>query len=414
MKDRIKEIFFPLFALFVLFNAELFTAFFVITGITLDTGMRARQAIVIAVVAYSMLALDVVKRRLNQRNVFQLGVLGVILVLYMLTGLFYRPSPEHVLHRTYLMLYGALSIPSAYVGMRLARGGYERRVLQFLPFFLLLTTLSIGYIVIFRAVEGGILGRAEGDVTTYQGASYAMSFSCAYCLFWLFFADQNKGALGKVMYCCVLILAFVGGIGCIVGGGRGAFLHLVCSTSYIIYRFLRRGKRGNGIGKYLLFFAGAIVMVYLSIHFNIFESAGAMRVAGNLTIDYSREYIRNVAINSFLRSPILGHGIGSVWWEVGFYSHNVLIDFLVETGFIGAVIMVVTVCVMLKRLTRDSKINSFDMFMLLVMLAMMVEHTFSGYWIASSNSFLVFGYVFGKRKMNNFRPEPPFVGYYRM
>ena len=191
-------------------------------------------------------------------------------------------------------------------------------------------------------------------------------------------------------------MVFVSGIGCIVGGGRGAFLHLVCSTGYIVYRVLGRNDRRNRFGKYFLIAAGAVVMVYLSIHFNIFESAGAMRVSQNLTTDYSREYARRVAIDSFLKSPIIGHGIGSVWWEYGFYTHNVLLDFLVETGIIGAIIMVVTVFTMLIRLVRGSKTNSFDMFMLLVLLAMMVEHAFSGYWIASSNSFLVFGYVYGK------------------
>ena len=398
-----KEIFFPLFALFVLFNGEIFTAFFVITGITLDTGMRARQAILIAVIAYLMLAVDLVKRRLNQRNMVQLGVLGLILVLYMLTGFLHRPGFEHIYHRTYLMLYGALCIPAAYVGMKLAKGGYETRVFQFLPFFLLLIILSIGYLVIFRAVEGTLLGWTEGDVTSYQGASYAMSFSCAYCLFWLFFADQKRGAMGKIMYCFVLAMVFVSGIGCIVGGGRGAFLHLVCSTGYIIYRVLCRSERGNRFGKYFLLVAGAIVMVYLSIHFNIFESTGAMRVAEGLTTDASREYARQVAIDSFLRSPILGHGVGSVWWEYGFYTHNVLLDFLVETGMIGAIILVVTVLTMLIRLVKGSKTSSFDMFMLIVLIAMMVEHTFSGYWFASFNSFLVFGYVYGKNWSMNRR-----------
>ena len=411
MNNRCKEIFFPLFALFVLFNGELFTTFFVITGITVDTGMRARQAILIAVVAYSMLAVDVVKSRLNQRNVIQLGVLGLILALYMLTGLWHRYSPEHILHRIYMNLYGALCIPAAYVGMRLAKGGYERRVLQFLPYFLLLIILSIGYIVIFRAIDGRLLGWTEGDVTSYQGASYALSFSCAYCLFWLFFAEKD-GAMGKMMYCIVLAMVFVSGIGCIVGGGRGAFLHLICSTAYIIYRVLMRNNRRSGFGKYFLIAVGAIVMVYLSIHFNIFESAGAMRVSQNLTTDYTREYARKVAINSFLNSPILGHGVGSVWWEYGFYTHNVLLDFLVETGLIGAIIMVVTVFTMLIRLVRCSKTNSFDMFMLLVLIAMMVEHTFSGYWFASSNSFLVFGYVYGKNRAANRRYGQAMYGQY--
>lgn len=398
-----EKIVFPLFALCVLFNGELFTAFLVITGITLDTGMRAREAMLIAAATYLVLAVDVVKSRLNRRNVFQLGVLGLILALYMLTGLWHQYSPEHVLHRTHLMLYGALCIPSAYVGMKIAAGGYERKILQFLPYFLLVTTLSIGYIVIYRAAEGGILGWTEGDVISYQGASYAMSFSCSYCLFWLFFANQNKGAFGKLKYCCVLALAFISGIGCIVGGGRGAFLHLVCSTGYIIYRILARNERRNAIAKYFLLGLGAIVMVYLSIHFNIFESAGATRVSQNLTTDAAREYARSVAINSFLRSPILGHGIGSVWWEVGFYSHNILLDFLVETGLIGTIIMIVTVCLTLKRLMRDSKYNSFDMFVLLIMLAMLVTLTFSGYWFSSSNMFLVLGYAHGKRNLSNYR-----------
>ena len=412
MRERIKEIFFPLFALFVLFNGEIFTAFFVITGITLDTGMRARQAILIAGIAYFMLAVDIVRGRLSQRNMVQLAVLGLILALYILTGFFHRPGFEHIHHRIYMMLYGALCIPAAYVGMRLAKGGYESRFLRFLPFFLLLIILSIGYLVIFRAAQGSIVGFEEGDVTSYQGASYALSFSCSYCLFWLFFANQKNGALGKIMYCAVLVMAFVSGIGCIVGGGRGAFLHLICSTAYIIYRVLGRNERRSRFGKYFLIVAGAIVMVYLSIHFNIFESAGAMRVANNLMADSAREYARKVAIDSFLKSPILGHGVGSVWWEVGFYSHNVLLDFLVETGGIGALIMVVTVCTMLIKLMKDSKTNSLDMFILLVMLAMLVEHTFSGYWIASHNSFLVFGYVYGKNRAVNRRYARGMYGRY--
>lgn len=415
MRERIKEIFFPLFALFVLFNGELFPVFFVITGTTPEIGMRARQGIFIAAIAYLMLAVDFMKRRLSRQNVIQFAVLGLILVLYMITGFCHRyeNGPSHLYHQTYMKLYGAICIPAAYVGMRLAKGGYERRVLQFLPYFLMLITFSIGYVVIFRATEGGILGRVEGDVTTYQGASYAMSFCCAYCMFWLFFANQKSGVMGKIMYCLIWIGVFVCGIGCIVGGGRGAFLHLVCSTGYIVYRVLCQNDRRNRFAKYFLLVAGAIVMVYLSIHFNIFDSAGALRVSRNLTIDDSREYARKVAVDSFLRSPIFGHGLGSVWWEYGFYTHNMLLDFLVETGSIGAIIMVIMVCTMLKKLMRDSKTNSFDMFLLLILLSMLVEHTFSGYWFASSSTFLVFGYVYGKNRAMNRRYARGMYGSYR-
>lgn len=399
MQDARREIFFPLFALFVIFSDELFCVFFMATGTRLETGMKARLATGIAVVTYILLLVDLVKQRITQRNMMQFTLLGLILVLYFVTGLMYPNGLEKLHHTTYLLVYGALCIPAAYVGMRLARGGHEARTLRILPCFLLPIILFVGYATIFRAVEGGILGGVEGDVTTYQGASYAMSFSCTLCLFLLFFNERKTGVMGMILYGLILVMAFASAIGCLVGGGRGAFLHLVSVSGYIIYRVLGRNDRGKRFRNYFLIALGVVIMAFLAIHFHIFESAGAMRVANNLTVDYNREYLRNVAINSFLKSPFIGHGIGSIWWEVGFYSHNMILDFLVETGSIGTILMVVVMCNMLRKLMRSSRINSFDMFILLLLLYHIVGGTFSGYWLASPRLFMPFGYVYGKQRM---------------
>ena len=81
MKDRSKEIFFPMFALFVIFCDELFTIFFIVTGIELQRGQRVREAVAIALVSYILMAIDLVKGRFTQRNFLQLGGLGIIMFL---------------------------------------------------------------------------------------------------------------------------------------------------------------------------------------------------------------------------------------------------------------------------------------------------------------------------------------------
>ena len=42
----------------------------------------------------------------------------------------------------------------------------------------------------------------------------------------------------------------------------------------------------------------------------------------------------NLAWNAFTKSPVFGHGLGSVFYEVGFYSHNIFTDMLCEGGVV--------------------------------------------------------------------------------
>lgn len=399
MKDNLKELFFPFFVLFLIFSDELFSSFLTVMNIAAESGMKSRLATFIAIVSYLMLAIDLIKGRMSYRNGKQLLILGIILSLYIITGFTYPHSQIYHLYVSSLLVYGALSIPAAYVGMRLARGGYEDNILHYLPYFLVVVTFAIGYMVLFRFSQGTIMGAEENDVMSYQGASYAMSFCCAYCIFYVFWNSQSRRTFrDKIMYCAVVLIMFMSAVGCIVGGGRGAFLYLIFVTAYLVYRIIGR-ERKRGRFKYFLMLAGAaIVMVYLANRFQIFESAGAIRVAENLTKDEVRDMLRSKALASFKESPIIGHGIGSVWWEVGYYAHNMILDFMVEMGLIGTIIMIMVIIRMLHTLIVRSNVRSFDMFILLILLGNLVEGTFSGYWISLFKLFLVFGYVYGLNK----------------
>lgn len=399
MENNKRVVFFSVFALFLIFSDELFYSTVSVLGISLESGMKAREAIVIASLAYIMILFDFVNSRYSVRNLKQFFVLAVLLVLYCISSLNYPHSAIYNHYSAALLAYGALCIPATYVGMRLARGGYENAVLSYLPFFLIAVTLIVGYAIIFRSFQGQLLGGEDNDVFNYQNASYYIAYSCIYSLFYIFFCPyKNTSVREKVKYFLGVPLVLLSAAGCILGGGRGAFVYLVGVAFFLVIRILKESKQRHSIKYTLMLIIVAMLFVYLAVHFQLFNSVGARRVAENLTTDDARIGLSRKAFESFLDAPVLGHGLGSVWWEVGYYSHNMVLDFLVEMGTLGTIIMIIVIGYMLFSLIRSSRVSVFDLFILLVFLGRLFQDTFSGYWFSSFHLFLVFGYVFGRRR----------------
>lgn len=401
-----KRILFPLFALFVIFSDEIFYSLMSLLGITLESGMKSYVAVIIASIAYIMMLGDLINRKFIVRNRIQFFALIVILLLYGITSFIYPLSEMNANYTSAILVFGSLCIPAAYVGMRLARGGYEYSLLSYLPYFLVFISLSVGYAILYQSSQGLMLGNEEGDVFNYQNASYYMSFSCAFSVFYLFFvANKKKTLWDKIVNMAIVIVIFISVVGCISGGGRGAFVFLVLILAYLVYRILLFAKsQSNSLNYFIILFFVAAVIIYISLRYNIFSSVGAQRVSENLTSDSIRTELWRMAFLLFTESPIIGHGLGSVWWEIGLYSHNMVLDFLVEMGIVGAAVMITVIISMLTRLFKGSKRSNLDMFMLLILLGILVQYTFSGYWFSSFNLFLVFGYVYGKKnsEINSF------------
>lgn len=194
----------------------------------------------------------------------------------------------------------------------------------------------------------------------------------------------------------MLALMFVCAVGCLMGGGRGAFVFLIAISAYLVFRVMGRGGKNNTRYIFLLLI-GVLFLIYIANRLDIFESAGFLRVSSNLTNDDHRASLWNRALQVFSESPIYGHGLGSIWWTVGFYSHNMLTDLLAETGIVGALVVVTVLVKIVITLVKRSYLSTLDMFMLIVMAGALVEDTFSGYWISSGKLFLMFGYVYGLR-----------------
>ena len=164
---------FAFFALFVIFADEMFLSFISFMGLYLESGMKAYLAIVIAAIAYSLMAMDFVHNRVNKRNGRIFLFLLLILALYLMTSMFYPPTEPN--YRTELLVFGSLSIPACYVGMRMAREDYSNEMLKLLPFFVAVVAVFVGRAAISASMLGMVLG--HDDVFSYQNASYYLAFS---------------------------------------------------------------------------------------------------------------------------------------------------------------------------------------------------------------------------------------------
>lgn len=382
---------FSFFALFVIFADELFLIYASISGFRLESGMKSIMAIGIAIVGYSLLFVDLIKNRFNKNNFIQFIILSFILILYYITGIVYYPQNKNYISE--FLVYGSMCIPACYVGMCLARHEYDDYVLKILPYFVVLVSLIVCSSVYRAASQGVLLGFGKEQIFNYQNASYFLAYCYSYCFFYAFLnREENKN---RLLVSMMIVFMFIDAIGTLLGGGRGAFVYIIVITAYLYYRIL--WKDGNIKPQNLLLIIISVgVMVYLVNSLDVFDSNGFGRISRNLFKDRNRSTSYAEAIDIFKSSPVFGHGLGSVFWTIGFYSHNMLLDLLAETGFIGTLIIISAFFYMLFSLFKASYISSFDMFILLVFLGALVQSTFSGYWIASFKIFLIFGYVFGK------------------
>jgi len=159
-------------------------------------------------------------------------------------------------------------------------------------------------------------------------AAYLVINIC-FIVCWILTMDESNSKKISLVLCSLcLILTY----------SRGAFLFLIAAL-IVIYIF----KRDNKLIVY-----GAI-MIFLFIVFNNGAAYERIDVA-NLNNDSSSLYrieIWRTSLCIFAKNPILGNGIGTLWyslsqvssrlWGVVYHSHNLLLHFAAETGVLGLV-----------------------------------------------------------------------------
>lgn len=375
-----KSWFFPIFFLIYLFSDQLLSVILSLTGMSVQSGMLQKIFIPIAVISYVILVSDLMKlRNPNVRKV--LLITGGFAILLFLSSFTYSPVPADYTAR--LLRFLSICVAGVAVGIHLASYPCFDKIEKLLPFFIFLFLYVLGSYGMEAALNNTIIyegGEGTGVGLNYQAFSYYMVIEYTYCLYFLFFSSIKGSRYYRTMVIPVAIMCIISAALCITGGGRGPFVYLVVVTLV----FLVFNGATNKIFSRQMWMVPVLIIFFVlaASRLQVFDSFGFMRVSESMTEDATRPVLYAKAWASFLESPIIGHGFGSIWWTVGWPCHNMFLDLLAEGGIIGTGVVLYIFFFTGKFLWKNARRQPWLFLILVVYLEAVVENFFSGYWVS--------------------------------
>lgn len=401
MNNFVKLYFMPFMALFIIFLGEVEDSIQILSGSVEESKAKYVLAVFLAAIGYSLLIHDMFGK-INKRDKQILLLLFFGLFLYISTSFFYGIKNKYV---SYLLVFVAESIPAAYIGIRLSKSPNIEKINKLLPIFIIPTTLLIGTVGVRYAMMQELVSGAE-DGFGYQSLSYLMAFSYSYSCYYIFFIKGKKGLVWIFGRSTMTLLMLFSALICLTTGGRGGFVYIIVISLFMFYYYLKSSKKSR-IKAFVVVTILIMLVFYLVERFNVMESVGMTRVMNRLTEDDNRMFLYQKAYNAFLEAPIFGNGVGSIWWTVGFYSHNMFMDILAEMGVIGGLFFLYIIVNTIWKLLKIVKANPIYFFLFIVFLGALVRNMFSGYWVSAVKLFFVCSFVFSmsKRKQSFYRSK---------
>ena len=232
------------------------------------------------------------------------------------------------------------------------------------------------------------------DFLSYQSISYYSIFAFGFTMYLIARCRDSYTHWGRYV---LIVLSILQVIVTIMAGGRGAF---VLGCVFILYFSLKH------ISLAKLFSYGIIAIVALILINEILSNNEIFKMGFNRIFNFfgnaeaigtDNRWIRC----AFLESPILGHGLGSVFYEVGFYSHNIFTDMLCEGGVI---LMLIFIFLLLKFIRASRALiaeNYRNEIVVIIFLCSFIMSSFSGYYLSDTGIWLSLTYVLYKKSISN-------------
>ena len=270
----------------------------------------------------------------------------------------------------------------------------------------------VAFFSIFAPTATTTGGFADTDYgLNYQTSSYMAAYAAGLAEYVVLFAtDVNwKFALKKSRLKLLMIfLIIINAITILISGGRGGLAVFGIEIIVTIVLWVRRqGISILSLAKYIVIIAfiaisGYYVVRYASVS-NIATSGFKRILAAIYEHDTAgRESFHSLAIQAFKESPIIGHGLGSVFYIIGNHAHGVYYDLMVEAGIIGILGFTICVVLFIQKLVRITRNDGSDCLLLYIFLDGLIMAMFSSYLLTQLPLLWTFSYVFSKdlRKKN--------------
>lgn len=266
---------------------------------------------------------------------------------------------------------------------------YNMRSLEeFKRTFLIVSRLSVPVAVIF------IWGHLNSP-NFIEEKGYDMSFGYTLLLPTLFLFTQNN-AVDKVM--SLLIWTLI-----VFCASRGPAVVVV--VFYVISVLFYSRKRKIKIWQVAIFVALIGVGFALLPKYLDYESSRTVMLFESNEV-FSHDSDRNVlyarALNYIWESPVVGNGIGSDWYYLGGYCHNIYLELSLHYGIIVSTLFCLfflCLCFVIYRNKSVVSITENKQLLLLIIIAGIMPLLVSSSYLLNANFGLTLGYLL-RYKMN--------------
>lgn len=350
-----------------------------------------REIALITSLITAFVVIKYVSDRKCRLNIFLLSYFCiVVLLLYLLTANFYYVDNSEE-YKSFLLVLAGQIFPAILTASIVAKNEVvQLKIKKLVPLVATMFT-TIAFSAAFfsdSSTSGGFVKTEYG--LNYQTTSYLAAYATGFCIYFLlnfrkidwYFPFRKKSM--PIIFFILLIVNF---ISILVSGGRGGLILFIVLILFYLYFVVKQYKFSF---KSVIFINVVILLVVFFVYKSIeivsnlsLSTNGFKRIIASVEAGDSsgRDIIYLQALDIVKDSPILGHGLGSVFLELGFYSHNFFIDALVETGIIGCILFSVLLVVMWNRGLKLLRIDSTNSLWLIIFLDGFVMSLFSGYYI---------------------------------
>lgn len=397
MLKYLKDISSGFFILVVAFSYSIYFVIATFLGIPQEgVVFRLYSGILAVVVAFVFfLSIHRIPRRIY---IGGLLLCAIIILLYFSTRCFYDEVNNR--YTSYFLSMGVRFIPAVLTGMyMLSHDDIMKKVEYALLPFILLYTITLASVAFTANIGVNIAQTFNTDFLNYQSISYYSIFAFGFNMYLIV---QCSNSYTRYRRYILIALAILQVIITIMAGGRGAFVLGCVFTLYFALKHITFSK----LISYILIGLAVLLTINAILSDNEIFKMGFERIFnffGNTeAIRTDNRWIRwNLAWNAFTKSPVFGHGLGSVFYEVGFYSHNIFTDMLCEGG---VVLFLIFIFVLMKFIRASQILITEDYrneIIVIVFLCSFVMNSFSGYYLSDTGIWLSLTYVLCKNSLNN-------------
>lgn len=381
MKDKLFSLFFCIY----LFWFPLACVILAQKGMSMDGSIMRMLLVSIFVLSF----IFYLNYKFARQELKVWSVLLVFGLLFYITRFFYSTVDEGY-HGQFLR-WGADCVSACLIGMTLMKLKDYSLIHKFFPWICIILTVFLVYSTFENAREMGQM-HLEGGLN-YQIVAYNLAVLFCLSFYYAFINKESSFKIVRILMVCCLPLQAVA---CCMSGGRGGVVLLVVYLLVMAYIMLHF----HIITISKLVFIGILGMclfMYAANYFHLWEAAGFMRSSGLLKDD--DRFLLWKGIWHYVEDNYgIGYGLGGDYYTFGFYTHNILLDFVLETGFLGTIILTYIFVKIYKAIFNQCMNNNIFIILVIISLYGLVMNMFSGYWITTYSHWMALGIAMTCRK----------------